>query len=221
MLKKYIVPAVVAATLAVPAFAQDTTSASATGAGSSFTGARAEVFGGYLHTQSRFRGGSAATVTGNRNASTGTAGVELGYDLPIGDRFVAGPLASFSLNTTPAGSCVGSATACVKPEMDWSAGGRVGAKMGDKALIYAKGAYVDTRSGSRQLVASTLVNGHDWKSGWRAGVGAEYAVSPHAYVKAEYDYTRTGRENLDQQGMPGTNVRLERQAALAGFGVRF
>jgi len=220
MLKKYVVPAFVAAALAGPAFAQDAAPAAAS-TDSSFVGPRVEIFGGYEQNQSRFRGTPGVPVVGKRNKGSGTAGVELGYDFPIGDRIVAGPLASYSLNTTSGSSCVGSTTACLKPQMDWSAGARVGAKMGDKALVYAKGAYVDTQIGTRQLIAGSTIGGHDWRSGWRAGVGAEYAVTPHAYVKAEYDYTQTNRDDATQDGLPGTSYRLKRQAALAGFGIRF
>ena len=223
MLKNFLIPTIVAAALAVPAFAQDATggASAAIGCGSTFTRPRAEIFGGYVHTQSRFRGGPGAALTGNSGRSAATAGGELGYDLPIGDRFVAGPLGSFSLTTIPGGSCVGTASACIRPEMDWSAGGRFGAKMGENVLLYAKGAYVQTRIGSRQQVDTTMISSNDWRKGWRAGVGAEYAIAPHAYVKAEYDFTRTNRIGLGQQGFADTSLRLNRQAALAGFGVRF
>jgi len=199
MLKKYVVSAFVVAALSGPALAQDTAAASpGTDGGSTFAGPRAEIFGGYEQNQSRFRGTAGVPVTGKRNKGSATAGVELGYDFPIGDRFVAGPLASYSINTTSGSSCVGSTTACLRPQMDWSAGARVGAKMGDKALVYAKGGYVDTQIGTRQLIAGSTIGGHDWWSGWRAGVGAEYAVAPHAYVKAEYNYTQTKSDDVTQ-----------------------
>jgi outer membrane immunogenic protein len=214
MSKIFVAPAI-AFLLAAPVFAQESPSAD-----TSFTGPRAELFGGYEHTESHYRGGVGAPVTGKQGQSAAVGGVELGYDVPLGDRFVAGPLASYSINTTR-DNCAGGAAQCVDPKMDWSVGGRVGAKLGTQALLYAKGAYVQTQESARQTVAGVGSTDRDWRGGWRAGVGAEYALSPRTYVKAEYDYTQTERFGLGQQGFTNTSLRQDRQAVVAGFGMRF
>ena len=215
MSKIFVAPAI-AFLLASPGLAQTAGSAD-----TSFTGPRAEVFGGYEHTDSHYSGGVGAPITGKHGQGAALGGVELGYDVPLGDRFIAGPLASYSINTTRKG-CPAGAAQCVDPTMDWSIGGRVGAKVGDKALIYGKGAYVETQSRAKLAAAGgTTTTSRDWNGGWRAGAGAEYALSPRTYVKAEYDYTKTNRFDLAPQGFTNTSLRQDRQAVVAGFGMRF
>jgi outer membrane immunogenic protein len=199
---------------AVPAFAQDANSSTP-----SFTGGRAEIFGGWDRTRqrSRFDG-----VTDHAHKDGITGGVQLGYDFPLGDRIVAGPLASYQITSTK--DCIGG-VGCVKSGRQLEGGARVGYKLGDKALVYAKGAYVNGQFNAHAVDYSgdepVYLVGHAKRDGWRAGAGAEYALNAHTYVKAEYDYTKFSRFNLDDGTSGLTDVRLDRNEVLGGFGIRF
>ncbi|USI71703.1 outer membrane protein [Sphingomonas morindae] len=179
-------------------------------ASSSFTGPRAEIFFGYDRVGTRLR---TATVDGTdtqRNHRNGfTGGGLLGYDLPIGDRLVAGIFGSYSLST--ARSCA-EGGGCLKAGREIEGGARIGAKlMDDKALVYVKGAYVNGR------IIDSALDAASNRDGWRAGAGVEYALNAHTYIKAEYDYTRFNRFNL----APDASLRFDRNQVLGGFGVRF
>jgi outer membrane immunogenic protein len=202
-----------------PAFAQDNTAAAPVSV-SSFTGPRAEIFGGWDRTSRRDR------IDGISDHSTKngvTGGVLLGYDVPIGDRFIAGPLVSYAITSTK--DCVGG-VGCIKSGRQLEGGARFGAKFGDRALVYAKGAYVNGQY--RAHIADDsgptpdYVVGHKNEGGWRAGAGAEFALTRHAYVKAEYDYTQLNRfDASDVIAVNATDVRFHSSEVLGGFGIRF
>ena len=202
---------------AVPAFAQD--SGGVPSSPASFTGGRAEIFGGWDRTRRRDR----VDGVSDRSTRTGiTGGAELGYDFPIGDRVVAGPLASYAITSTK--DCIGGA-GCVKSGRQIEGGARIGAKFGDKALVYAKGAYVNGQFRANLLdeggATPDYIKARANRDGWRAGVGAEYALSEHAYVKAEYDYSKFKRFDIADASTDVTDIRFDRNEVLGGFGVRF
>ena len=220
---------------AAPAFAQDTPApapaasaapaASDNGApvsavSSSFTGPRVEIFGGWDRVGTRTRFDDGVTRDTNRTHRNGvTGGVLGGYDLPIGDKLVAGAFGSYALST--AKDCVGG-VGCVKSGRQIEGGARLGLKALDgKALVYAKGAYVNGQIRADLFDGTDLIKGHANRDGWRAGAGVEYAVSSHAYVKAEYDYTRFKSFDADDLGVTDTSLRYDRNQLLGGFGVRF
>jgi outer membrane immunogenic protein len=197
-----------------PAFAQDATSAA--GPSSSFTGPRAEIFGGWNRTTVRAHSDG---FRDNVSKDGITGGALLGYDIPIGDRFVAGPLISYAITSTK--DCVGG-IGCIKSGRQLEGGARFGMKLGDRALVYGKGAYVNGQYRAHLADdAGDILVGHKNEGGWRAGAGAEFALSPHAYVKAEYDYTKLNRFDGDELALDGGSVRFHSSEALGGFGIRF
>ncbi len=219
---------------AAPALAQDATPAPADSAsttatttgptdGASFTGPRAEIFGGWdrVGTRERFDDGT-TRVTSRNHKTAWTGGGLLGYDYPIGDKMTVGAFGSYAIST--AKTCTGDDTsiACLKAGREIEGGARVGYKLGGKALVYAKGAYVNGQiRGVASDDAGDYVRGHANRDGWRAGAGVEYAVTNHAYVKAEYDYTRFKSFNADELGLTDTSLRYDRNQVLAGFGIHF
>jgi outer membrane immunogenic protein len=164
-----------------------------------FTGARVEGIVGW----DRLKAGGS-----NDDVMYGIAG---GYDMQMGGALVGiEGEASDSDNK----DCVGAGTAlnsrlCAKASRDLYVGGRVGTVVGGRTLLYAKAGYTNARfkltddNGTNQV---TLDRGNF--DGVRVGAGAEYAVGPNSFVKAEYRYSNY------EQG-------LERHQALAGFGFRF
>jgi len=203
---------------AAPALAQDAAPTTVSSDGATFTGPRAEIFGGWDLVGTRTRVGD---VTTKDHDSAWTAGGLLGYDMPIGDRFTVGAFGSYAIST--AKQCFGTTTGngCLKAGREIEGGARVGAKLGGKALVYLKGAYVNGQLRNTYGDGTTYIHDHVNRDGWRAGAGVEYALTNHAYVKAEYDYTRFNRFDADDLGMTDTSLRFDRNQVLAGFGVHF
>jgi outer membrane immunogenic protein len=164
-----------------------------------FTGARVEGLIGWDRLQA---GGH------NDDVMYGVAG---GYDMQMGSALVGIEAeASDSDNK----DCVGAGTAtnsrlCAKAARDLYVGGRVGTVVGGSTLLYAKAGYTNARfkitddNGTNQV---TLDRGNF--DGVRVGAGAEYAVGPNSFVKAEYRYSNY-------------EAGLERHQVAAGFGFRF
>ena len=217
---------------AAPAFAQDATPApadtsktttSAPSGGATFTGPRAEIFGGWdrVGTRERFDDGTTRT-TARSHKTAWTGGGLLGYDMPIGDKLTAGVFGSYAISTAKTCGDDGTTIACLKSGRQLEGGARVGYKVGSKALVYAKGAYVNGQiRGTVADDAGDYFTDHANRDGWRAGAGVEYAVTNHAYVKAEYDYTRFNSLNAGDLGLTDTSLRYDRNQVLAGFGVHF
>jgi outer membrane immunogenic protein len=214
------------AVAATPVLAQDGDAATV----SSFTGPRAEIFGGWDRPGSRTtvisaapeEGGEPTVIREKSHKDGGVAGGLIGYDMPIGDRFIVGAFGSYALPTAKTCIALGEAGGgCVSTDHELEAGARAGAKIGSRAMVYAKGAYVRGRFKSRFGDGVDYVTDHDNRNGWRAGAGVEFALNKHAYVKAEYDYTRF--KSFDTVSFDGDDarVRMDRNQVLAGFGLRF
>jgi len=224
---------VLLAVSAAPAFAQDADASAAAPAptmsapsdGATFTGPRAEIFGGWdrVGTRARFDDGTTRDTTRSHD-SAWTGGGLLGYDMPIGDRLTVGVLGSYAISTaktcTYAGG-TGGFGGCVKSGREIEGGARVGYKVTPRTLVYAKAAYVNGQIRSKFGDGTDYVGGHADRDGGRLGAGAEFAVSNHAYVKAEYDYTRFKSFHADDLGVEDTSLRYDRNQVLAGFGVHF
>jgi outer membrane immunogenic protein len=111
-------------------------------------------------------------------------------------------------------SCAGARTAadprlCAKAARDLYVGGRVGTVIGGSTLLYAKAGYTNARfklTTDNGTTETTL--GATNLDGIRLGAGAEYALGPNSFVKAEYRYSNY------EQG-------LDRNQVVAGFGFRF
>jgi outer membrane immunogenic protein len=214
---------------ASPAFAQDADTAapamSAPSDGATFTGPRAEVFGGWdrVGTRERFDDG-VTRATSRSHDSAWTGGGLLGYDMPIGDRLTVGVLGSYAIST--AKTCTfsngnGAFGGCVKSGRELEGGARVGYKVTPRTLVYGKLAYVNGQIRSKFGDGVDYVGGHANRDGGRAGAGAEFAINKHAYVKAEYDYTRFKSFHADDLGVEDTSLRYDRNQVLAGFGIHF
>ncbi|MGN6124180.1 MAG: hypothetical protein ACTHOJ_14645, partial [Sphingomonas oligoaromativorans] len=114
--------------VASPALAQQT---AAPADGPSFAGPRAEIFGGWdrVGTRTRFDDGTTrATDRSHRNGAT--AGALLGYDMPVGDRFVVGAFGSYAISTAKDchyGAPAGELNGCLKAGREIEGGARLGA----------------------------------------------------------------------------------------------
>ncbi|USU05589.1 porin family protein [Sphingomonadaceae bacterium OTU29LAMAA1] len=104
---------------------------------------------------------------------------------------------------------------CTRGQRSLFAGARLGYVVGDHTLGYVLGGYENVRS--KSSVDGTLGgvmenrDSHINENGFRLGAGLEHALSSHAFIKAEYRYSRTGPQGPTS----------ERHQLLSGIGFRF
>lgn len=164
-----------------------------------FTGARVEGIVGYDNVK---RGDSDDGVM---------YGVAAGYDMQMRGMVVGIEAEAADSDIK---QCSGAQTSlspelCAKAARDLYVGGRVGTVVGGRTLLYAKAGYTNARFKLTDDNGTNRVTlGRTDLDGIRAGVGAEYAVGPNSYVKAEYRYSNY------EDG-------FTRNQAVAGFGFRF
>lgn len=140
-----------------------------------------------------------------------TYGISGGYDVNMGPALVG---IEAGIDDSDNKSCSGAETVvsprfCAKAARDIYVGGRVGKVINPRTLIYAKAGYTNARM---KLTADDgddrVTLAHTNLDGVRLGAGAEYALSPNSYVKAEYRYSNY------EQG-------FSRNQVVGGFGFRF
>jgi outer membrane immunogenic protein len=215
-MKKLILAATLTAAASAPALAQD-------GSASPFTGPRVELHGGWDWIRARTHVTDGVTDTRYTDHNhDGFVGGQVGYDYAIRGSTVVGVFGSYDLSNNKECGTAGTVTDCFKVNRNIEAGARVGEVFGGQNLVYLKGAYVNGRFGANSSDTATgaYVSDHQKRDGWRAGVGVERALGRHAYVKAEYNYSRYNRFNGDL-GPEEVSMRLTRQEALGGLGIRF
>jgi outer membrane immunogenic protein len=192
-MRKYILAALVAGTVATPAFAQD---------GGSFSGLRVEGIVGYDTTDVEDEGTNGLLY-----------GVGVGYDIQSGNVVfgVDGEYSESNLDECVAGVDVAGDELCASAGRDLYVGGRIGTAIGSNALLYARAGYTNGRVGltydhpTNNTLDETLSENLD---GVRVGGGLEFAVGTNAFIKAEYRYSNY------EQG-------FDRHQAVGGFGLRF
>lgn len=195
-MRRFAFAALAAATVAVPAVAQDTAAAVNQ---APFTGARVEGLIGWDRVQN------------NGHDDALTYGVGVGYDVQFGGALVG---LEGELNDSDARVCDGARSAvsprvCVKAARDLYIGARVGKVINDRALIYAKAGYTNARfkaTSDNGSTESTLFRSD--LDGLRVGAGVEYALNQNMFLKTEYRYSNYERG-------------LERHQVVGGFGFRF
>jgi outer membrane immunogenic protein len=192
-MRKILLAALVAGTVATPAFAQD---------GGNFSGLRVEGIVGYDTTDVEDEGANGLLY-----------GVGVGYDVQSGS-MVFGVDAEYS--DSKLDECVEDVDVtgdelCAGIGRDLYVGGRVGAALGSSALLYARAGYTNARVGidydhpTNNALDETL---NDNLDGVRVGGGIEFALGANAFIKAEYRYSNY------EQG-------FDRHQAVGGFGLRF
>jgi outer membrane immunogenic protein len=139
-------------------------------------------------------------------------GAAVGYDVALGETLVAGVEAEIDLAETDLMRVAGNTRLEFKPKRDIGVSARVGARVGENFLVYAKAGYVNLRlkgavtiGGTTGTTRTTFAHNGD---GWRVGGGVEYAFADGAYAKAEYRYS-------DYEG------GVRRHQGLVGLGFRF
>ncbi|WP_129793602.1 outer membrane protein [Sphingosinicella sp. CPCC 101087] len=193
-MRKYLFAMILATTAATPALAQDS---------APFSGLRTEGIIGYDTTD----------VEGE-NSDGITYGAQIGYDVQTrGAVFgVEGEIADSTIDECVQDVDVTGDQLCVEAGRDLYIGGRVGAAVSPRVLVYGKAGYTNAR------VRTDYEDGTDSDTldfsvgenldGVRVGGGVEFAVGPNSYAKTEYRYSNY------EQG-------FDRHQVVAGFGFRF
>lgn len=195
MRKTILIAALCGGALAAPAFAQDATTTS------SFRGFRAEANVGFDRFQSE----------GDHDDGVGFGGT-VGWDGLIGDRFVVGPEFSYwrsrQENVTPGVGGLGTVTHKSFNELNASV--RAGVLVNPNLLVYAKGGYANGEQRKAFIAppGQDSYYNHFRTDGYTVGGGAEYSLTDHFYVNAEYRYTGYNTNNARQRVSLGAGVRF-------------
>jgi outer membrane immunogenic protein len=194
-MRKYIVAAILAGTVATPALAQD--------ASGPFSGVRVEGIVGYDTTDVEGDGSNGILY-----------GAGVGYDFQAGNLIVGieGEATDSTIDECVDGAVIATDTLCAKFGRDLYVGGRIGGQIGSNALLYAKAGYtnarvaIDYEDGTAGTVNDFNIG--DELDGLRVGGGLEFAIGTNAYAKAEYRYSNY------EQG-------FDKHQGVVGFGFRF
>jgi len=191
MFSKRIVQAVALAAVAAasPAMAQN-----------QFTGPRISVTGGWDRVDHDGENGSGFVYGGTA-----------GYDVALGDIRLA-PEAEVTGSTQK--SCFSEAAGrrCERSDRDFYVGGRIGFVAAPKFLIYGRAGYTNARFTdrlARTAAGSQATNvGHDDRSGFRLGAGAEYALTRQFFLTGEYRYSNYSGDFSRNQVIGGVGFRF-------------
>jgi outer membrane immunogenic protein len=235
---KYLVPALLAGCIAVPAAAQSTPASD-----TPFTGAKVEIVGGY----DTLRNGSDVDLPGDglfdNDGPDGSIdgfayGVAAGYDYDLG-KVVIGIEAEL-MDTTGAQNSDEFINAPfgyrVNLNRDIYVGARIGAKVTPSTLLYVKAGYTSARVESR-FQDQLEDDGIDFRldnaqsiEGLRVGAGIEQifgngllGIGSNAYTKLEYRYSNYSDLDFDDTifGDRSFSIDLDRHQVVAAIGVRF
>ncbi|HYI47397.1 MAG TPA: porin family protein [Allosphingosinicella sp.] len=193
-MRKYLLAALCAGTLATPAFAQDQ---------GSLSGFRVEGLVGYDRPS-----------IADENADGVLYGMGVGYDFQSGNTLfgIEAEATDSTANERVAGAFLPGDELRVRAGRDLYVGGRVGAVVGGGTLLYAKAGYTNARVriDYEDGTAGTVNDFTDRTNldGVRAGAGAQFAIGTNAYLKTEYRYSNY------QDG-------VDRHQVVGGFGFRF
>jgi outer membrane immunogenic protein len=225
-MRKIIVAALLAGTLATPAFAQDTASP--------FTGFRIEGLAGYdvLKSGERDDGVDTDENNGDESIEGVSYGVGAGFDFDLGG-IVAGIEAEYSESTgkQEADETLDGIpfTSSIATGRDIYVGGRLGFRAAPSTLIYGKAGYTNT---SIEFAAESADDRFELDSnvdGLRLGAGVEQLFGPNMYGKLEYRYSNYKNldfsddfdfEDLEGEDF-GTDIDLDRHQVMVGLGFRF
>ena len=226
-MRKLIFAALLAGTIATPAFAQDVPG--------DFTGFRLEGLAGYDKLQSGEQDDDGADTSDNEGDESidGVGfGIGAGYDFDLGSA-VAGVEAEYIESTAEQESDETLDGVNFKNSVeigrDIYIGGRVGFKATPSTLLYAKAGYTNTsveaavegelddEAGNDRFELDTNVDGY------RLGAGVEQLIGPNMYGKLEYRYSNYGSIDFDDDLGDDVerDIDLDRHQVMLGLGFRF
>lgn len=210
---------------ATPALAQSEGPATA----GTFTGPRVEAILGYDIGRAGSDVDDDINTDNDQDIDGLLYGVAVGYDFDLGG-VVAGVDAEYSNSTAnngfnEDGDFEDFGFGRVDQGRDLYFGIRLGARVGDRGLIYAKGGYTNTKLEGLAGDGETELDFDIDLDGYRLGAGGEYAISEKSFVKLEYRYSNYSEGEIDLEGdLPDSDrfdTDFDRHQIVAGVGFRF
>lgn len=135
----------------------------------------------------------AQPIAGEASRDALVLGGYAGYNLKATDRIVIGAEVGFSAavdDQNRAASAGKSLT--IDPRYSFDLSARAGYLVTDKALVYVRGGYANTRVRTTLDGLTGPVTASDNLDGWQVGGGLEYAISDRISARAEYRYSDLG-----------------------------
>lgn len=127
-----------------------------------------------------------------------TAGGQIGYNYQFDPHWVVGAEADLQyadIRSTAHALGVGGVPISVKTQLDWFGTARLRAGYAfDNFLLYGTGGFAYGNVKSKVSVPGQSVSGSDTRFGWTLGAGAEYALTQHWILRAEYLYVDLGKD---------------------------
>ena len=193
-MRKFVLTALLAGTIATPALAQEPANVG---------GFHIDAITGYDRANIEDEGTDGVLY-----------GVGAGYDFRVGNAVlgIEGEASDSTGNECfTTGAIVGDEL-CVGAGRDLYVGGRVGAVVGGGTLLYAKAGYTNARVNVDYDDGTTATGpdfaGHSNLDGVRVGGGAQFRIGANTYVRTEYRYSNY------QDG-------FDRHQVVGGIGFRF
>ena len=195
-----------------------------------FTGFRLEAVGGLDSSRAGSDVDNEVNEDDDQSIEGLAYGIGAGYDFNAGG-VVLGVEAELTTSTADVdvdeGDFEGFGFGNVEAGRDLYLGARIGATVGDNALIYAKGGYTN----ARYNIDATF-DGDDFRQsidldGFRLGAGAEYAFGQGAFAKLEYRYSNYSDGEIDFERDDindidlGGEIDTDRHQVVVGVGFRF
>ncbi len=216
-MRKFIVAALLAGTAATPALAQDVNP--------TFTGPRIEATLGY----DRVGAGSSIDNDNGRDDQKIDGllyGGGIGFDFAAGGAVlgVEGEITESTARSerVPFTSTFGFGR--VSAGRDIYVGARAGILATPNTLLYVKGGYTNAKLNVLAGNTTTTTDTGFKLDGWRAGVGAERALSGNTFAKIEYRYSNYNDARLDYANGATSgrfDIDTDRHQVVASYGIRF
>lgn len=205
---KYLLAALLAGSVATPAFGQEA---------GPFSGFRVEGVVGYDRL-----GSSEEDEDDNENVNGVAYGFGAGFDFDLGS-MVAGIEAEYTESTGDKTVVEGGETTRLKTGDDLYVGGRLGFRAGPSTLVYGKLGFTTLSFKGRISDATEALEFKADGEGFRLGAGVEQLFGPNAYGKLEYRYSDYGKLKLEAAGVDLGNedLGINRHQVVAGIGFRF
>jgi outer membrane immunogenic protein len=135
-----------------------------------------------------------------------------GYNYKLTEKVVIGAEAGFTATVDDRIQATsGGRDLVIDPRYSFDLGARAGYLVTDKALVYVRGGYANTRVRTARSTATTIVRDSDNLDGWQVGGGLEYAISEKVSARVEYRYSDFGKDGGD----------FERHQTLVGVSYNF
>lgn len=132
-------------------------------------------------------------ITGEASRDALVLGGYAGYNLKATDRIVIGAEAGFSASVDDqARAASAGKSLTIDPRYSFDLSARAGYLVTDKALVYVRGGYANTRVRTTLDGLTGPVTASDNLDGWQVGGGLEYAISDRISARAEYRYSDLG-----------------------------